>query len=169
MEEVRKYHVNGYHEYQNIEKDLHSFLSKIFGDDNIHFRIAINEAVCNTAKHTNVDNNGADIEVVVTNNAVDVIVRAKTFNFDAKEYKKKLLELAQNKRYQVMDWGTYTEMFNLGMGFWYMMSGVDYLIVERDGSSITLSTALPFIKGEPVTQIGKLVPRFFVRDRGVIA
>ena len=52
-----------------------------------------------------------------------------------------------------------------------MMTAVDYLIVEADGSAVTLSVSLPYRqdkKKKPTTRMDILVNRFLVRRDGVI-
>lgn len=165
------YVFTGYAGYAAVERKIRIILDEAFGQNNPHFMIAVNEAVCNTAKHSadSEEDNAVDLKLVVTGAEVKVTVTAQTSFFDAEHYRQNLRELAKNRKHNYKEWPDYVVPKNLGMGFWYMMTGTDYLIVEHDGSSITLVKSLPYKKPQAVERrIDKLVDRFLVRHKGII-
>lgn len=68
-----------------------------------------------------------------------------------------------------MDWGDYVGLSDASTGFWYMLTGCDYLYLDSHGQAVTLVTSIrDHVDVVPVTRIGALVPRFLVRENGVI-
>ena len=174
---MTRYHLefSGYNNYDGaICDELKRILFDAFKMNNSYFNLAVNEAVCNVAKHSveGADNVHCFINILVSEVDVSVRIRGKTIPFDAKEFQKRLQTIRDTPQLTHMEWGDYLNTVNLdmGMGFWYMLTGVDYLCIERDGSEIMLTTMLPCdrSKGRNTT-INYLVPRFLVRDKGVIS
>ena len=162
---------DGYQNYEETEKKLRKFFDRAFGMSNPYFMIAVNEAVCNAARYS-VDGMMQArifIKVVLSENDLSVKVSSKTRPFNAEEYQQTLKKLAADPKLSEMDWGEYTAATEISRGFWYMLEAVDYLVVESDGSEVTLSARIPYRDYHPInTKIGFLVPRFFVKKNGVI-
>lgn len=163
-------HFVGYQNYGPIEKRLENIFDKAFILEYPQFILGVNEAVCNAARYSNAGPDKARISIVVTitNVDIEVVVSCETRAFEAKRYQQWLLELGKSKEYRDKDWGDYTADTDRSRGIWYMLTACDFVIYEADGSSVTLSSTIPY-KGRPVNStISTLVQRFMVSDRGVV-
>ena len=171
MKDIQKtFRFANYGEYIDNVSTLREILQTAFVDDNAPFMLAVDEAVCNTAKHTAKEQDGIVVEILLTTNSVTVTVKAKTCAFDALEYREKLLKIVRDPKFSFMDWGDFVDETETGMGIWYMLTGVDYLVIDRNGDEVSLSAKTPHkVNDKPETQMGKLIPRFLVRDKGVIS
>ena len=100
---------------------------------------------------------------------ISIQVLSKTHPFDAKAYQKRLQALLKDPVIRTMDWGDYVGLSDASTGFWYMLTGCDYLYLDSHGQAVTLVTSIrDHVDVVPVTRIGALVPRFLVRENGVI-
>ncbi|MBR1600430.1 MAG: hypothetical protein IJ677_02505, partial [Alphaproteobacteria bacterium] len=87
MKDIQKtFRFANYGEYIDNVSTLREILQTAFVDDNAPFMLAVDEAVCNTAKHTAKEQDGIVVEILLTTNSVTVTVKAKTCAFDALEY-----------------------------------------------------------------------------------
>lgn len=165
----------GLQNYGPVQKKLFDLLCATFMYTNYEFQQAIEEAVCNAARYSVDGPEKANITIKVRrmpyNVAVTVI--SKTHPFDAKAYQKKLEALKKDPKISKMEWGDYIGLSTASSGFWYMLTGCDYLVMDEHGQAITLVASID--KERPEEDIKKtkiidiLVPRFMVKDDGVIA
>ena len=165
---------NGYQNYAVIRKRLKELYERAFEGDNSFFRVAVDEAVCNAARYAvdEITNVEVTIQTVITPETdIKVRIASVTQAFDALAHREKLMHLAYEPDNKGRDFGDVFLASTVSRGFWMMMTAVDYLIVEADGSAVTLSVSLPYKqdkKKKPTTRMDILVNRFLVRRDGVI-
>lgn len=160
----------GYQGYADIQDQVETLFKELFQEENPLFNIAVNEAVLNASRYAKAGISEASITMEVLLSPVDirVTVESDTYPTDFVAYKKKLKRLADNVKIGVKDWSEFTGLTDASRGFWLMLTVCDYVIVESDGSSVTLSAKIPFNKDKPIDKtIGFLVDKFFVRTGGV--
>ena len=164
----------GYQNYAVIRKRLKELYERAFEGDNSFFRVAVDEAVCNAARYAvdEITNMEVTIQTVITPETdIKVRIASVTQAFDALAHREKLMRLAYEPDNNGRDFGDVFLASTVSRGFWMMMTAVDYLIVEADGSAVTLSVSLPYRqdkKNKPTTRMDILVNRFLVRRDGVI-
>ncbi len=171
MKKHISYHCNGYKEYLDVSKQLLHVFNPILPDPDARFILAVNEAALNAAKYSVYGVLSAQIyiDVHIDTHEVRVRIESQTQPFDAVQYKERLKKLAEDPNTMDLDWGDYTGVSDKSRGFWYMLSAVDYLIVEATGQHVTLVRRLPFHRSDDSTIIRKIVPRFNVESaNGVI-
>jgi len=172
--QITQFEFHGLEEFGTIQKRLFDYIYTAFEYTNYEFQQAVEEAVCNAARYSVDGPTKAKISIHVRKMAYDiaVTVRSKTEIFDAEAYKKKLLKLLEDPKIAEMDWGDYIAGSTASSGFWYMLTGCDYLYIDSEGQSVTLVAKtggedyLP--NRERTTRIDRLVPRFMIRKNGVI-
>lgn len=162
---------SGYQNFDPIAEHLEKLYEKTFGFDNYDYRIAVTEAVCNAARYSLQGLMEADIQIIVKISPVSIStsVLARTHPFDVLSYRKRLLSLLETDA-ATKDWGDYLGGEDASRGIWYMLTGCDYVYYDFRGQSVTLFAYLSEQgKQEPrPTQIGLLLPRFYVKENGVI-
>lgn len=166
-----QFEFSGLQNYEKIADKLFLMIEQVFGFKDEYYQQAVEEAVCNAGRYSVYGPEQAKILINIRVAAYDIAVTiiSKTHPFDALAYQKKLRSLANDTRYADMDWGDYVGLTTASSGFWYMLTGVDYLFIDSIGQSITLSkNTLRRAEMNVSTKISMLVPRFFVRDNGVI-
>lgn len=168
--EIIRFEFVGYDHYGDIYPELEKYIFKSMQAENYYFMMAINEAVCNAAKYSvaGIKNVKIKIELKIMQHDVMVSVFANTRPFDAKEYQKNLLELLKNPAISKMDWGDYTADSEMSRGFWYMLTAVDFLSIDKNGANITLCSRIPFKEKAISTKIEYLVTKFRVKNNGVV-
>lgn len=171
--QIDQFKFTGLNEYGPIQQKIYKILYTAFGGaTNYEFQQSIEEAVCNAARY-NIDGPlNAKISIRVRRMPFDVAVTvySETVVFDAVAYQRRLQELAHNPQYAEMDWGDYVAGSTASSGFWYMLTGCDYVYVDSKGQSITLvaKTTGINLEEERTTKISQLVPRFLIKKDGVI-
>ena len=142
------------------------------GQTNYEYQQAIEEAVQNAARYSVDGPYNANITIIIRRMAFDIAVSvySETNSFDALAYRDRLQKLMLNPKYYDMDWGDYVADSTASSGFWYMLTGCNYIYLDADGQSITLvaKTEGVNLNIEPTTKIGQLVPRFLIKKEGVI-
>lgn len=168
--DIFRYQFTGYEAYQEVLPLLQDKICAAVQDDEYHFVLAVNEAVCNAARYSIQGPYAAEIKIKmrITDCDITVSVFSKTVPFDAIQYRDRLLKLTDNPQIAAMDWGDYTANTEKSRGFWYMLTACDYLYMAEDGQQITLCARTPCQSQNFTTKIGDLVPRFFVEKKGVI-
>ena len=169
MQRKYRYDVIGYDAYfEKAFPEIEAILYEVLHDEEGHFLIAINEAVCNAAKYSIDGDDKAEIniEVAITPDDVGVSVACPTKHFDADRYRQDLRLLAESKKHT--SWSDYTGVSARSRGFWLMLMAVDYLCIRQDGNSIYLNVSRPWRQDVVTKTIGDLVRRFFVKKNGVI-
>lgn len=150
---------------------MEEILNTCFQGENDLFFIALTEAVNNAARYSvdGMEKARITISIRIMQGDVSVSVRSKTRPFDALEYQQKLNNLLSDKKVARMDWNDYTVHQLGGRGFWYILQAVDYLYVDANGQEVTLCAKTPMSPDEDITyRVGDLVPRFLVKQNGVI-
>ena len=168
---VVPFRFKGYQNYVETQNSLQKLFVKHFGFHDSHFMNAVNEAVCNAARYAKAgpSNTDVEIDVEITESDLSVVVRSDTRHSDAKKIQMQLRSLAANPKLASKDWGDYTLASDMSRGFWYMLMACDYVLVESDMSSVKLSVGLPHHERDLERSISFLVPKFFVRTKGVIS
>jgi len=168
--EIFSYRFTGYAAYQDILPELQKKICENLCDDEFHYVMAVNEAVCNAARYCvdGLQNAEIEIELRIMQADIATTIRAKTKPFDVVLYRKQLLKLLEDKAICNMEWGDYTADTEKSRGFWYMLTACDYLYMADDGQEITLCAMTPYNPHELTTKIGNLIPRFFIKKNGVI-
>ena len=160
----------GLQNYDSIQEKLFKEFETAFTFVDYDFQQAVDEAVCNAAKYSVDGPTRARITINVRRMPFDIAVTvySHTHPFDAAAYQQKLQDLLQDEEVAEMDWGEYIGMQPISSGFWYMMTGCNYLYIDDQGQSVTLvanTNRVPL--DEPkTTKIKDLVPRFFVQKSG---
>jgi len=166
-----QFEIIGLDDYENIVDRFYSLIDQVFGYKDLFYLQAVEEAVCNAGRYSVYGPEKAQILILMRVAAYDIAVTviSKTHPFDALGYQKKLRSLA-NSKYADMDWGEYVGLTTASSGFWYMLTGVDYLYIDSDGQSITLSKNRMRRAAEKNVskKISVLAPRFLVKENGVI-
>ncbi|MBP2629493.1 MAG: hypothetical protein H6Q70_121 [Firmicutes bacterium] len=169
--DIFNYRFVGYEAYyQDVLPELQKKIFDALQDEDYHFILAVNEAVCNAARYAlnGVQNAEIEIKLKTTEYDISATIRAKTHPFDVEHYRNELLKLLSNKELCNMEWGDYTADTEKSRGFWYMLTACDYLYMDDDGQEITLCARAPYDSKSFTTKIGHLVPRFFIKKNGVI-
>lgn len=164
------YNFTGYEAYQEVLPVLQEKICDVLQDDEYHFILAVNEAVCNAARYAVKGPSEAEIKIKlqITESDVTVTISSLTVPFDVVRYRENLLKLVENPDVSKMEWGDYTGDTDKSRGFWYMLTACDYLYMAEDGQQITLCARVPFNPNKFTTKIGDLVPRFYIEKNGVI-
>lgn len=163
----------GLQNFGPIQEKIYKLIYIAFGGkENYEYQQALEEAVCNAAKYSIDGPYHARITIKVRRMAFDIAISvyAETHPFDAEDYQNRLKKLSQNPQFSSMDWGDYVATSPASSGFWYMLTGCDYVYIDSKGQSITLvaKTLGVNLDIERTTRIGELVPRFLVKKDGVI-
>lgn len=169
--QINVFKFTGLQNFGPIQEKLFILIGKAFGYCNYEYQQAIEEAVCNAARYSIAGPAKADITVKIRRMAYDIAVSvyAKTIKFDAKSYQKKLQSLLNDPKVAAMDWGDYVGVSFGSSGFWYMLTGCEYIYVDSQGQGVTLVARTDRTKlVAKTTNIGQLVPRFMVKQNGVI-
>ena len=66
------------------------------------------------------------------------------------------------------EWGDYIGDRDVGRGFWYILSAVDYLFIDEFGDEITLVIRKTKSNLPEVNSLYYLIPKFLVMRNGVI-
>ena len=166
---ICKYKFKGYEEYSTVSEKI---FSDLFGssNDNSYFQLAVNEAVINAAKYSIYGINAAEIEIEihVTDSDISISIHSVTRPFDVKKYRNQMKILLNDPKVKDLDWGDYTAQTERSRGFWYMLTACDYLYMDINGEEITLCVRKDSLNKQLTTRISQLVPRFLIRENGVI-
>lgn len=171
---IKEFDLVGYEEYEKIFDDLQSTIFEKMQSPNYYFLSAITEAVLNAALYSEDGLKKTKIRINLNVSPDDIKVcvcsLSKPTFFDAKAYQKKLLELYKDPVLKELKWGEYTRCSEQSRGFWLMLTGVDYLVMDYLGRHISLCARVPFEAGSISLKIEDLVPKFYVMDKnGVIS
>jgi hypothetical protein len=156
--------------YKNILPVIEQIIAKVIHDEDSHYILAINEAVCNAARYgiEGLDKVAIDVRLHITQNNISTTIRAHTRIFDAARYRKKLRNLLEDEALRDMDWGDYAMHMEDNRGFWYMLMACDYLYMDASGQDITLCARIP-CNAAFSAKISDLVPRFLIKRNEVIS
>jgi anti-sigma regulatory factor (Ser/Thr protein kinase) len=164
------YEFKGYQAYQKYYSEIQQRVEAAMEDTDLNYLVAINEAVCNAAKYSVNGPLNAEIRIKlkIEKNTIQTTIFSHTETFNIPKYREELQLLAKNKETQQMEWGDWSKNEVSGRGFWYMLVACDFILVHPEGQYITLHTSLPFRKDRITNCISRLVPRFFIENKGVI-
>lgn len=166
---MNQFTFKGLQNYDSVQEKIFRNLEAAFTYTDYDFQQAVDEAVCNAAKYSIAGPTKARITINVRRMPFDIAVTvyAETHPFDAQAYRDKLYALLKDKETAEMDWGDYVGLQPISSGFWYMLTGCNYLYIDEDGQSITLVAKTSGVcPDQPkTTKIKYLVPRFFVRRK----
>jgi len=165
------YQFVGYEAYHDVLPELQKKICAVLHDEEFHYILALNEAVCNAAKYSmdGIQNANIEIKLKITKYDISTTIRSHTQAFDVNLYRDNLLKLIKNKEIYDMEWGDYTANTENSRGFWYMLTACDYLYMDSKSQDVTLCARVPYEPENFTTKIGNLVPRFFIRKNGVIS
>ena len=156
--------------YVNSVDDIRKALACLH-DDNYAFDMAVNEAVLNAAQHAVNDFNNAKIHIEFRITDYDVVakVSSETKRFDMLAYRNRLLAMVLRPDFKYVDWTDYVaDSDSLGRGLWYMLSGTDYLYMDRFAQYVCLCASNPCNKAAKTSIMRDLLMRFFVVKDGVL-
>ena len=169
------YNFTGYQNYGPIEEALNDVYKVVLGKRALSYQRAVGEAVCNAARYSIVGMYDAEIKVslAITRNEIITTVSSKTKNFNALQYRKRLQLLAANPEIGPYSWGKYTGTSGASRGFWLMLQSCSRIVVDQNGDSIELAASINPIEAMSIDpdakrKVNVLVPRFFVKNNGVI-
>ena len=168
--QYRQFECIGLDEYADIQKEIYGILYRSSFYYDYAFMQAIEEAVVNAAQYS-ADPHTAHILItmrVMTHN-IAVTISSPTPPFDAIAFQQRLKNLTKDPIVKEMDWGEYIWQSDTGAGIWYMLTGSEYLCMDARGQSVTLFArrSMPTV-GITETRIGLLVPRFLIKQNGVV-
>lgn len=168
--QIHQFSFCGLARFPAIRKRLSKLLDDAFHYHDYSFFQAIEEAVENAARYSTEGFEKAPILIKVRLMPTDaaVSIYSSTQPFDALAYQKKLRRLAADPKASQQEWGDYLGMSTASSGFFYMLTGCDYLYLDRNGQNITLVKRIKNKEETEITKIGLLVPRFLVKHNGVI-
>ncbi len=176
MEQIHEkvFKFKGLQEFSAASDEMNKIYQAAFqGNDYSDFEMAVIEAMSNAAQYSLYGPTEARISMCIRimPNDIGVTIFSKTQPFDVRKYRKKMQKLAAHPEFGQMDWGDYIGERNESSGFWYMLTGCDYLYMDENGQRITLvakTANLPLVRKQ-ITRINLLVPRFLIRtETGVI-
>ena len=164
------YRFIGYPAYQNYRQEIKERISEATSDDDLHYYIAVCEAVCNAARYgiKGIFNTKISIKLKIENDALQTQIFSHTKPFNMLDYREKIRELASIEKIRQTEWNVRLEDCDRGRGFWLMLAACDFIVVEKSGNFVLLHTPLPFRNELVKNKIGQLVPRFFIDDRSLI-
>lgn len=170
--EVQTFRFTGLQNYDKYASKIERILNACFQGENDLFFIALTEAVNNAARYSvdGMEKAHITITIRIMQGDISVTVASKTRPFDAFDFQQKLNALLDDRKIARMDWNDYTVRQLGGRGFWYILQAVDYLYVDSEGQEVTLCAKTPMpTDGDDVSvRVGDLVPRFLVKQNGVI-
>lgn len=167
---IYEYQFTGYPAYQQYREKIKELITKATKDSELNFYIAVNEAVCNAARYgaKGILETEIEIKLKIEADALQTRVFSQTQTFDAARFRRQLQELAQDDLISGLDWYDWVHQADHGRGIWLMLAACDFICLDKDGQFVTLHTPLPFHEQIVKSQIGHLVSRFFIDDRGLI-
>jgi anti-sigma regulatory factor (Ser/Thr protein kinase) len=168
--ELKTFHFTGLQNYERYAEEIDHILNACFQCENDFFFIALTEAVNNAARYSVYGMSKAriTISIRIMQNDIAVTVQSKTRPFNAFAYQQKLIALLNDPETCDLDWGDYTIKQLGGRGFWFILQAVDYLYVDANGQEVTLCAKTPMADKNPSGKVGDLVPKFLVKQNGVI-
>lgn len=168
--EIRNFTLEGYQNYAKIENKISALLEEIYADKYLPLMIAINETVLNAAKYHINGFEKANITILfrIFTNELRVSIKSNTKTFDAFSYQNKLKKILENEKDVMIEWGDYIGDRDVGRGFWYILSAVDYLFMDEFGDEITLVIRKTKSDLPEVNSLYYLIPKFLVMRNGVI-
>ncbi|MGN8837216.1 hypothetical protein ACTNCI_09630 [Mitsuokella jalaludinii] len=172
MSRFIEYRFKGYTAYEESRQKIGHLCAHILTREHARrFLMAVNEAVCNACRYagSGVDETPVAISILLTESELRAVIRGSRFEgtLSPTEIQKRMRHLIQHAANANKDWGEYVRDSERGTGFWFMLQAVDYLILDADDGSVTLSTHRQMLP--PNRKIRYLVPKFFVRKGGVIS
>lgn len=172
--QITQFRFKGMQEYEAVQEKIYQLVYLAFqGNVNYEYQQAIEEAVCNAAQYSVDGPIKAEIFIKVRQMPLDiaVTVSAETRPFDAFAYQARLQRLLKIPSIAKLDWGDYVADMPASSGFWYMLTGCDYLYVDNNGEAVTLVaktvSSYSSAKGK-TTSLSDIIPRFLIRKNGVI-
>ena len=141
-----------------------------YGDGTMYMT-SIVEAVSNASKFSVQGEEKAHIRLSIKTTADDIIttVSSETRSFDVAAFHRSLKQLAEDHETGAKEWGEYLGLKETSRGFWYMLTGVEYLFVDTETSEVTLVARIPFPPAEEHSlKIRDLVSRFYTKKGGII-
>lgn len=165
------YRFIGYPAYQQYRQEIKDRITKATEDKELSYYIAVNEAVCNAARYGLAGPLETEIEIKlkIEEDNLQTQITSKSRSFDFITYRQQLRNLAASARTQKVDWRDYLDDETpSGRGIWLMLTACNYLCIEKEGQHILLNTPLPWNPSIVRNQIGQLVSRLFLNDRGLV-
>ncbi len=139
-------------------------------DDDYAYDMAINEAVLNAALYSVAGPDAAKIHIDIRFTNYDIIttVSCETHWCDMLEYRDQLRSIVSRPEYLNMDWMDYVGDTDASRGLWYMLSGTEYIVMDRFAQFVSLHGRNPCATGKSISKMRDLLMRFFVEKDGVL-
>lgn len=160
---VRIYKFVGYQNFKKIRNEIQVFLNVVLKTTHSKFFLAFTEAVCNAAKYANATLDKANIYVklVYTGELIQINIKGDTKRFNALDYRAHLKHQIKEKKASNITWGDFTKNNISGRGIWYILSGCDFVLFEKDMKEIKLFLNVP-LADDSSKKVGQLMSRFYI-------
>ena len=148
--------------YDEVMPWLETLFDRYLQDEDGHYLIAVNEAVCNAARYAKAGYECVRIyiDVEVTPDSLRTTVTADTLPFDVQGFYKKMIALGKDESIASKEWGDYTGNSDKSRGFWMMLMSCRSVDIDVNGKAVTLVAERPFL-----TEDGKEVrKKSFLED-----
>lgn len=145
---------------------LESLFERYLQDEDEHYLLAVNEAVCNAARYAKVGYECVRIyiDVEVAPDSLRTTVTADTLPFDVRGFYKKMVELGKDEDIASEEWGDYTGDSDKSRGFWMMLMSCRTVDLDVNGKSVTLVAERPFLAEHVCKTVSTLVGRLRLVD-----
>lgn len=152
--------------YEEVMPWLEVLFDKYLQDEDEHYLIAVNEAVCNAARYAKAGAEAVRISISlkVAMNYISTTIGADTSDFDVVAFVDKMHSYGQDPKMKDLDWGAFTGNTGKSRGFWFMLMGCRKVEIAISGKEVTLIADRPFLPSHVSKRIGELVRRLCVRE-----
>lgn len=152
--------------YDEVMPWLETLFDRYLQDEDGHYLIAVNEAVCNAARYAKAGYECVRIyiDVEVTPDSLRTTVTADTLPFDVQGFYKKMIALGKDESIASKEWGDYTGNSDKSRGFWMMLMSCRSVDIDVNGKAVTLVAERPFLTEHVCKTIRTLVGRLRLVD-----
>ena len=132
--------------YDEIMPWLETLYDRYLQDEDEHYLVAVNEAVCNAARYAKAGYDCVQIlvDVKISWHGIETSVTADTIPFDVESFYRKMKDIAKLECYKHKDWGEYTEQSDKSRGYWLMLMPCRSVCIDISGKTVTLYADRPF-------------------------
>lgn len=157
--------------YEEVMPWLESLFERYLQDEDEHYLLAVNEAVCNAARYARAgyENVRIYVDIEIAPETLSTTVTADTIPFDVLGLYRKMIAIGKDASVASEDWGDYTGSSDKSRGFWMMLTPCRHVDIDINGKSVTLVADRPFSTERLCKTICKLVGRLrIVRGKDVL-
>lgn len=150
--------------YEEVMPWLEVLFDKYLQDEDEHYLIAVNEAVCNAARYAKAGPDAVriiiDLKIAAT--YISTTIGADTEDFDVEAFVSKMRSYAEDPKMRGVEWGEFTGNTKKSRGFWFMLMGCRKVEIAISGKKVTLIADRPFLPSHVTKCIGELVKRLCI-------